>query len=77
MGIKDWLTQKAIDHQIKQATSLTDAIDQVLVKKVERLRKEGKEVNKENLLAGYRALAILGANKELVENRIEELKLVE
>ena len=72
MRIKDWFTRKAIDYQAKQATSLTDAMDQILVKKAENLRKEGKEVNKENLLAGYKALTILGVTKELVEDRIAE-----
>ena len=76
MGIKDWLTKKAIGYEIKQATSLSDAIDKVLIMKAEKLRKEGKEVSKESLLAGYKALRILGGSKELVEDRIEELELV-
>ena len=70
--IKDWFTMKAIALQTKQANSLTDAIDQVLVQKAERLRKEGKKVNKENLIAGYKALIILGASKGLVEDRIQQ-----
>ena len=77
MRIKDWITKKAINYQQQQATSLTDAIDQILVKKAERLKRQGKQVSKENLLVGYKALTILGGSKELVESRIEELGLRE
>ena len=72
MRLKDWLTKKAIEYQAREVTSLTDAIDQVLEKKAEKLKKEGKEVNKENLMAGWKALKILGMSKEDVEARVEE-----
>ena len=73
MGPKNWLTRKLIERQVKQMTSVNDAIDQVLVLKVKELKKAGKPVNKENLMAGWGALKILGVTYEVVEDRVEVL----
>jgi len=71
MGPKNWLTRKLIERQVKQMTSVNDAIDQVLALKVKELKKAGKPVNKENLMAGWGALKILGVTYEVVEERVE------
>ena len=71
MGPKNWLTRKLIERQVKQMTSVNDAIDQVLALKVKELKKAGKPVNKENLMAGWGALKILGVTYEVVEDRVE------
>lgn len=71
MGPKNWLTRKLIERQVKQMTSVNDAIDDVLVMKVKKLKKAGKPVNKENLMAGWGALKILGVTYEVVEDRVE------
>ena len=73
MGPKNWLTRKLIERQVKQMTSVNDAIDDVLVMKVKELKKAGKPVNKENLMAGWGALKILGVTSEVVEDRVEVL----
>lgn len=77
MGLKEWLTKKAISHQAKQITSMTDAIDQVLTEKAKRLRKKNRPVSRKNLLAGSKALAILGISEETIAARIDELGLVD
>ena len=71
MGLKYWLTKKLVERQAKQMTSVNDAIDQVLALKVKELGKAGKPVNKENLMAGWGALKILGITYEVVEDRVE------
>jgi len=73
MGLKDWLTKKLVERQVKQMTSVNDAIDGVLAMKVKSLKKAGKPVNKENLMAGWGALKILGITYEVVEDRVEEV----
>ena len=73
MGPKNWLTRKLIERQVKQMTSVNDAIDDVLVMKVMKLKKAGKPINKENLMAGWGALKILGVTYEVVEDRVKEL----
>ena len=73
MGPKNWLTKKLIERQIKQMTSVNDAIDDVLAMKAKKLKKAGKPVNKENLMAGWGALKILGVTYEVVEDRVEVL----
>jgi len=71
MGLKYWLTKKLVERQAKQMTSVNDAIDQVLALKVKELEKAGKPVNKENLMAGWGALKVLGVTYEVVEERVE------
>ena len=71
MGPKNWLTRKLIERQVKQMTSVNDAIDQVLALKVKELKKAGKPIDKENLMAGWGALKILGVTYEVVEDRVE------
>jgi len=73
MGLKDWLTKKLVERQVKQMTSVNDAIDGVLAMKVKSLKKAGKPVNKDNLMAGWGALKILGVTYEVVEDRVEEV----
>jgi len=73
MGPKNWLTRKLIERQVKQMTSVNDAIDKVLVMKVEKLEKEGKPINKESLMAGWGALKFLGVTYEVVEERVAEV----
>lgn len=71
MGPKNWLTRKLVERQAKQMTSVNDAIDKVLVLKVKELKKAGKPVDKENLMAGWGALKFLGVTYEVVEERVE------
>lgn len=73
MGLKYWLTKKLVERQAQQMTSLPNAIDDVLAMKVKKLRKAGKPINKENLMAGWKALKVLGVSQGMIEDKVEVL----
>ena len=73
MGLKYWLTKKLVEQQVQQMTLLPNAIDEVLAMKVKKLEKAGKPINKENLMAGWKALKLLGVSQGMLEDKVEAL----
>ena len=77
MGIKSWLGNKAIEAQEAGGNNLARDIDKLLdstlEKKVEGLRKKGKEITEESLISGWKGLKVIGVTEEQIRRKAKNI----
>lgn len=72
MGLKDMLRAK-MTEMAAPGGAFDKAIDQTLQMKVDKLRKEGKPVTKENLMSKWEKLKPLGVTEEMVSQKVDAI----
>jgi len=77
MGLKDKFNKAILKLDNTQKTFLSEQIDamfkSIILKKIERLKSENKEVTVENLMKGWESLKAIGYNEETAKAKVEEI----
>ena len=72
MGIRDWITIKAIEARQKQAATMDNSLIAILEAKARKLKKRNK-LTVDNMVAGWKALSILGYTEAQIREKSEKI----
>ncbi len=73
MGLKEKIIQELIARQMSGGAELGErinkVIDDALAVKIEKMKKEGKEITEDSLIKGWQGLRVLGVTEEMMREK--------